>query len=89
MQDIKLTERTATIRELFLIALASLHMDFEVPINLGDPFNLRIQCVYALIKLVLGLVYIYHLNLPTLLNWIVTLLFLMYWYKKYLAEDEW
>lgn len=61
-------------------------MDF--PIHLGDPFYLHIECVYALASLVLGLFYIYHLDLPTLPYLIVTPLFLMDWFQTHFSEDE-
>ena len=61
----------------------------DPPIDLADPFHLHLECVFALGNLVLGLVYIYHLDLPTLPNLIVTLLFLMDWIQIYFFELEW
>ena len=58
------------------------------PIHLGDPFYLHLECVYALASLVLGLFYIQHLDLPILLTWIVTILFLMDWFQTHFSEDD-
>ena len=61
----------------------------DPPIDLADPFNLHLECVYALVTLVFGLFYISYLDLSTLPKLIVTLLFLMDWFHTYLSEPEW
>ena len=64
-------------------------MDLQVPIELGDPFHLHFECVYALVTLVLGLFYINHLDLHIIFHLLVTLLFLMDWIQVHFFELGW